>query len=171
MWSITQKNLCIEGPSKKSQKFSYSNCRHNMIWTVTCFGPDHKQCAHNFFWRSVALMCWSRAWTANNSSCADFCVQLAILPVVSVSCCSSVSPIRPTFLLFTTSWKTVDQDFITRTILMLIIARGRGIGQKDKFYKVFIRIRCTIRLFTFWGELRKMSSFWMDNTWYHQCVW
>lgn len=55
----------------------------------------------------------------------------------------------PTCLMFSTFWKNVDEDFITQAILMFIIARGRGIAQKDYFYKVFTDVRCRIRLFTF----------------------
>lgn len=57
--------------------------------------------------------------------------------------------VMPTYLMFSTFWKTVDAEFITQAILMFIIARGKGIAQKDYFYEAFTHVRCRIRLFTF----------------------
>lgn len=57
--------------------------------------------------------------------------------------------VMPTYLMFSTFWKTADEEFITQAILMFIIARGKGIAEKDYFYKVFAHVRCRIRLFTF----------------------
>lgn len=57
----------------------------------------------------------------------------------------------------------VDEGFRTQAILMFIITSGRGIAAacnnklKDYFYKVFTRVRWSVRLYLL-GELRKIPQ-------------
>lgn len=87
------------------KKFFNGHYRYNMTWIVTWLEVGHRQCARYSFWRCMALVRRSRAWTTNNSSCADFWAHLA-----SSSC--SLSPIMP--LVFHTledsGWRLCNTD-------------------------------------------------------------